>query len=289
MRACSEKPFVVHPLGCHCPKNTLSGPRRGHQTLSVKAAFTLVEVILAILIISGIMTVLLYFYHRSAQVRQAALEETEFLSTSRMLFEQITTELRSARVVEDQFVGLEGTSNSITFVCTSIPQMARWIVSTNESVILPPTTDLKRVSYNLLTGTNIFERRGVDRTEELLLGAAFTSGTNATEFVSAGETNLTLEGDTNLFTTNLLVRARPPLTERVQYLQFRYWAETNWIESWSGLDLPGGVEVTMGRDPMPADAGAEGYPFELFRRVIYLPNSTHRSNVVQVAQPEEIL
>ena len=252
-----------------------------------RKAFTLVEVILAILIISGIMTVLLYFYQRSAQVRQAVLEETEFLSTSRMLFEQITTELRSARVVEDQFTGMEGTSNSVAFVCTSIPQMARWIVSTNESVVLPPASDLKKVTYRLLTGTNTFERKGVDRTEELLLGAAFTSGTNATEFVSAGETNLTLESDTNLFTTNLLARAKPPLTERVQYLQFRYWAGTNWVESWSGMNLPGGVEVTMGREPMPVDAGAEGYPFELFRRVIYLPNSTHPSNVVQVAAPEE--
>ena len=40
-----------------------------------RRAFTLVEVVLAILIISGIMTVLLYFYHRAAQVRQAALEQ----------------------------------------------------------------------------------------------------------------------------------------------------------------------------------------------------------------------
>jgi type II secretory pathway pseudopilin PulG len=286
MRACFVKPFGVHPLGCHCAKRML---KRGHQTPWLrKTAFTLVEVILAILIISGIMTVLLYFYHRAAQVRQAALEETEFLSTSRMLFEQLTTELRSARVVQDQFIGLEGDSNSITFVCTSIPQMARWIVSTNETVLLPPATDLKKVSYWLLTGTNMVERRGIDRTEELLLGAAFTSGTNATEFVSAGETNLTLEGDTNLFTTNLLVRAKAPLTERVQYLQFRYWAGTNWVESWSGMNLPDGVEITMGRDPIPLDAAAEGYPFEFFRRVIYLPNSTHPSNVVQVAEPGEV-
>src|SRR6187549_2648205 len=120
------------------------------KSAKTRAAFTLVEVVLAILIISGIMTVLLYFYHRSAQVRQAALEETEFLSTSRMLLEQITMELRTARVAEDQFIGLEGSSNSISFVCTSIPQMARWIVSTNESVVLPPATDLKRVSYRLL-------------------------------------------------------------------------------------------------------------------------------------------
>jgi type II secretory pathway pseudopilin PulG len=249
------------------------------------AAFTLVEVVLAILIISGIMTVLLYFYHRSAQVRQAALEETEFLSTSRMLLEQITMELRTARAVEDQFIALEGSSNSISFVCTSIPQTARWIVSTNESVLLAPSTDLKRVTYRLMSDTNVLFRQGIDRVEELLHGAAFTSGTNATEFVSA-ETNLTTYLETSLFTTNQVLRMPPLLTERVQFLNFRYWAGTNWVDAWSGMDLPAGVEVTVGRDPMPAEAAAEGYPFEFFRRVIYLPHSTHPSNMVQVVEPE---
>jgi type II secretory pathway pseudopilin PulG len=254
-----------------------------------RAAFTLVEVVLAILIISGIMTVLLYFYHRAAQVRQAALEETEFLSTSRMLLEQITMELRTARAVEDQFIALEGSSNTISFVCTSIPQMGRWIVSTNESVALPPATDLKRVTYRFVGGTNALGRNGIDRVEELLLGGAFTSGTNATEFVSAGETNLVADAETNFFTTNQVLRMPPLLTERVQFLNFRYWAGTNWVDAWSGMDLPAGVEVTVGRDPMPAEGAPEGYPFELFRRVIYLPNSTHPSNVVQVAEEEVLL
>src|SRR5262249_33239003 len=103
-------------------------------------AFTLVEVILAILIISAIMTVLLYFYQRSVEVRQNVLEEAEFLSVSRMFMEQLTTELRSARTVEDQFIGLEGSSNSVTFVTTSIPVTTRWITSTNDAVVLPPVT-----------------------------------------------------------------------------------------------------------------------------------------------------
>src|SRR5688500_5469790 len=108
--------------------------------MKLRRAFTLVEVVLAILIISGIMTVLLYFYQRAAHVREAALQEAEFLSTTRMFLEQLSSELRTARIVEDQFIGLEGTSNSLSFVCTSVPQMARWITSTNEMVVLPPAT-----------------------------------------------------------------------------------------------------------------------------------------------------
>lgn len=251
--------------------------------------FTLVEVVLAILIISGIMTVLLYFYHRAAEVRQAALKEAEFLSTTRMFLEQISSELRTARVVDDQFIGLEGSSNAVTFICTSVPQMARWITSTNEMVALPPASDLKRVSYRLLGGTNMFERKGLDRTEELLLGSAFTSGTNATEFVDLSETNLIAEGTTDAAATNQFAMMRLPLTDKIQHLQFRYWSGTNWVESWGGLDLPAGIEVTVGSDPMPAEStssAAEGYPYELFRRVIYLPNSDHPENIV-VSEPAE--
>ena len=242
-----------------------------------RRAFTLVEVVLAILIISGIMTVLLYFYHRAAQVRQAALEQAEFLATTRMFLEQLSSELRTARIVEDQFIGLEGSSNSIAFVCTSVPQMARWIISTNESVVLPKASDLKRVSYRLLGGTNTLEKRGLDRTEDLLLGSAFTSGTNATEFVDTSETNLTETVDAA--STNLVTR-RLPLTDKIQLLQFRYWQGTNWVDSWSGLELPRGIEVLVGQEPAPQDAGADSYPFEYFRRVIYLPTSMHPGNIV---------
>ena len=256
-----------------------------------RGAFTLVEVVLAILIISGIMTVLLYFYHRAAQVRQAALEEAEFLSTTRIFLEQLSSELRTARVVEDQFIGLEGSSNAISFVCTAVPQTARWITSTNETVLLPPTTDLKRVSYRLLGGTNNLERKGLDRTDDLLLGNAFTFGTNATEFVEVGTTNLTSENVIDSSGTNQFAARRLPLTDKIQHLQFRYWSGTNWVDSWGGLDLPRGVEVTVGSDPMPVEVGSsslEGYPFEFFRRVIFLPNSDHPDNVV-VSEEEEFL
>ena len=267
-----------------------------------RSAFTLVEVVLAILIISGIMTVLLYFYHRAAMVRQAALEEAEFLSTTRMFLEQISSELRTAQVVADQFIGLEGSSNEITFVCTSVPQMARWIVSTNETVALPPTTDLKRVSYRLVGGTNALEVRGLDRKEELLLGSAFTSGTNATEFLDFGNTNATnVIADAPVGGTNQLVAVRRPLTDKIQHLQFRYWAGTNWVDSWGGLDLPAGIEVTVAKDAVPEEAVANaggtaavsggagatgGEVVEIFRRVIYLPLSDHPDNVVMTSEGE---
>jgi type II secretory pathway pseudopilin PulG len=244
-----------------------------------RGGLTLVEVVLAILIISGIMTVLLFFYQRAAMVRQSALEEAQFLAETRMFLDQLTGELRAARLVPEQVVGFEGGSNWVDFVCTSLPQTARWITSTNDPVTLAPSTDLKRVRYQLMGGTNLVAVRGLDRVEELLLGAGYTVSTNPTEFVEA-ETNLTADADA-LMSTNQFALARPPLTERIQFLQFRFWDGRQWHESWSGMDLPNGVEITLGREAMPVDA-TEGYPFEIFRRTVYLPNSPPLDNQIIV-------
>jgi len=255
---------------------------------ALRRAFTLVEVVLAILIISAIITVLLFFYQRSVEVRQTILHEAEYLSIGRMFLEQVTSDLRSARLVEDQFIGLEGTSNSITFVCTSIPQTARWIVSTNEAIPLAPATDLKRVTYRLVIGTNVTDIRGVDRVQEPLTSGAFTAGTNSTEFVSANA-----ERDSNLVTTNDVASTRPPLTARIKHLNFRYWGGTNWLDNWSKMELPGGVEISIGPDPVaveasPQPAAADEPALDLFRRVVYLPNSVPPANkVLRDPEPEE--
>jgi hypothetical protein len=223
-----------------------------------------------------------------------------------MFLEQITSELRSARVVEDQFIGFEGSSNSISFIRTSMPRMDRWIVSTNDPVVLPPSTDLERVTYTLLSGTNEFDPKGIDRTQELLtsvlaaatnMGDMMPAGTNSVDTAAALDTNAASIyapiADTNLFPTNDLLFVRPPLTDRIRYLRFRYWAGTNWVDAWSGMQLPAGVEITLGQDAMPeqrfsSDSStatsmtstnmADDYPYTIYRRVVYLPNSRPAGN-----------
>ena len=59
---------------------------------------------------------------------------------------------------------------------------------------------------------------------------------------------------------------------QIQYLRFRYWDGSTWTEAWSAPELPLGVEVSLGREPLPPESTADEYPFELYRRVIYLPN-----------------
>jgi len=249
-----------------------------------------VEVILAILIISGIIAVLLYFYQRAAETRELVMRETEFVSVGRLFMEQITGELRTARAVEDQFSSLDGSSNSISFICTTIPRVSKWITSSNELVILAPVTDLKRVRYSLMGGTNLFDAKGLDRSEEMLLSSVPAGDTNTVESASLASTNLFSMASTNsLEMTNRVQLAAAPLTDKIRLLQFRYWSGMAWTDNWSGMELPVGVEVTIGQDPISKQSDESGgYSGEVFRRVVYLPNSTHPANrIAPAVMPEE--
>ena len=255
-------------------------------------AFTLVEVVLAILIICGIMTVLLYFYQRAAEVRQTTLEETEFISVGRLLMEQITSELRTARVVEEQFLALDGSSNSIRFVCTTLPAITRWLVDTNDPSPGAGATDLKEVYYGLATGTNVAQVLGIERREKPVLAPLLTGyETNLVE--TTNEAGFFLETpSTNApspYLTNSAVALTQPLTTKVKFLQFRYWDGAEWVESWSGLELPAGVEISIGREAMPEENQLEGYPYELFRRVVFIPQGIHPANRELESPGEEVV
>lgn len=249
-------------------------------------AFTLVEVVLAILIIVGIMSVLLYFYQRAAETRELVMKETEFISVGRLFFEKISTELRGARVDPEQSAGMEGSSNSITFVCTALPQVSKWIVPTNETVFVRPTTDLVRVHYGLLTsgvstGTNLNDSLGVERTEIMLVSNNSLISTNSTNSLETAEsTNSDFyipPSMTNLLgATNQLAHPDALLTDKIKTLQFRYWDGRTWLDEWSSLRLPIGVEITISQDPPPepTTTQSESSASEVFRRVVYLPNSS---------------
>jgi len=247
-----------------------------------------VEVVLAILIISGIMVVLLYFYQRTAEVRRIAIEEAEFTSTSRMLFEQLTAELRAARPGADGRAGVEGSSNSITIVTAGLAPFTRWIVSTNEPIMVQPSTDLKSVSYRLSVGTNRWEVRGLERLEQLLVSASIQSFDTNIDLTLTNSEPVLSEVSSTEEPLALRPTARGPLlTDKVRYLRFRYWSGSEWVQGWTSYDLPAGVEITAGQLPLPADAEAETYPFEVFRRVVHLPQSEPPQNRVVVEPAAE--
>lgn len=213
-------------------------------------AFTLVEVILAVGIIAGLLVVVLFFYQQAAQLRTELLVDAERSSSARLLMERLTAELRTARTHTFYETPLVGDSTYLQFIAVDLPSQTDW---TGERLgrVSRPESDLKLVSYGAEVSpadTNIL---GLARAEEPLVELR-------RDAADATETNKS---------NSILI------TDAFRFIRFRYWDGYDWLESWNETWLPKGVEVTLGSEPMPADFESEEYPYEVFRRVIYLPGS----------------
>jgi prepilin-type N-terminal cleavage/methylation domain-containing protein len=219
-------------------------------------AFTLVEVLLAVGIIAGLLVVVLFFYQQAAQLRTELLLDAERSSAARLLMERLTAELRTARPHTFYQVPLVGHSTYLQFISVDLPSQSQW---TGERLgrVSRPESDLKLVSYGAEVSREDTNIVGVTRTEEPLVELRSILVESAT-VLPAAEANKA---------SSVLI------TEAFRFIRFRYWDGYNWLESWSETFLPQGVEVTLGSEPMPADLEGEEYPYEVFRRVIYVPGS----------------
>ena len=211
------------------------------------AAFTLLEVILAISIAVGLLLVALVFYRQATELRTQLLEESERLAAVRQLMDRLSAELRAAPAHDH--AGFTGTADSLRFVMAGLPLQNT-----------APDSDLKLIAYGTLTsadGTNIVVS-GLTRDEQPLVDLLPSALAPALA---------TVAGDTNA----PAVTGAALLTEAVHFLRFRFWDGADWRESWSAVAPPPAVEVSLGLEPLPSDATPDKYPYELFRRVIFLP------------------
>jgi type II secretory pathway pseudopilin PulG len=240
-------------------------------------AFTLIEMILAIGIIVGLLIVAMLFYRQATELRGQILQESERCATIRLLLDRMTADLRSAVPKSGGGHEFLGDTGSLSFTRTTlvVPPTAK--AGARER----PSGDLMRVSFatvqgNEGTNTSVigFDRReeplGLPRLLDTLPPAS--SSTNLS-FIPLGA---------GLDSTNRLSGPLPePLTDLIRFAHFRYWDGAGWREGWTNATPPPGVEIVLGVDPLPADANADEYPYEQFRRVVFLPAGT------ALKQPED--
>jgi prepilin-type N-terminal cleavage/methylation domain-containing protein len=215
-----------------------------------RRGFTLVEVILAVVIAAGLLVVAISYYQRSASVREQVLEESDRLNTIRLMMDRLCADLRTAMAEPRQ--GFTGGADFLRFVHAGSPSPN----NLGDGV-------LKLVSYTVVTnsgGTNALVV-GFTRSEETLVEkpAAPTTSTNQEALSFNGGMDPTVS-------TNKVVE---PQTRAIRYAHFRYFSGSEWLESWDGVDLPLGVEVTFGSDPLLPEE--DQYDGEQFRRLIAIP------------------
>lgn len=227
-----------------------------------RRGFTLIEVLLAISIAAAILLVVLFFYRQSEDLRANLLQATSRISAARLIMQRLTQELGAARVSATMPQGFTGGGDNLRFVKLDFPQASAWTLQTNMFAAPPASpSPFHLVSYSLVqtTTNNPGAGSGLLRSERAWSGKVATFG-------------LTNEDDT-LPTQGTTGATNGMAIEQLQYLRFRYYDGTNWLDSWSAPQLPIGVEVSLGVDPLPPEMAPEDYPFEVYRRVIFLPGA----------------
>lgn len=238
---------------------------RVRRTNSAEAAFTLVEMILAIGIAVGLLIVALTFHRQATDLRAQILQASERNAAIRLVFDRLAADLRTARAGGEWADPFVGTGDSLSFTRYGHP--AGPVGATAGAGF--PGGDVVRVSFSAWQGSDGTNRVvvGFDRREEIPGAPAPASSLSP----SGSSTNLSSGDAPGLAFTNQLTAAREPLTDAIRFVRFRYWDGAGWQEGWTNGRPPAGVEVVLGMEPLPPEATPEEYPFEQFRRVIVVP------------------
>ncbi len=240
------------------------------------AGFTLIEMILAIGIIVGLLIVAMLFYRQAADLRRQILLESERCSTIRLLLDRMTADLRSAVAGAGSGREFLGDTGSLSFVRGALGSA---VSVPGRPMRMPASGGRMRVTYATvasMSGTNV-SVRGFDWREDPL------EARRVAPVRPAAATNLSyIALGAGLDPTNSVTAPEPePVTELVRYAHFRYWDGAGWRDGWTNSSPPAGVEIVLGADPLPEDANAGEYPYEQFRRVVFLPAG------IVLQQPDE--
>lgn len=262
-----------------------------------RSAFTLLEVLLAVVIAAGLLSTAMYFYHKSSRFRSDLILETERIASARLILNRMSTELRSSLHHPVRNIGFKGGSNWVEFLKTEIPSEASWAISTeNSSSAAYPETGYRLIKYELamknVIDTGLDNAANREMIENLNLDNN-SGGAPSGDFPSLKQGDaidrterrlLTAKASTNSLAT---VRIKPVrITDELKYMQIRYLNNGNWAETWGGPNPPAGIEISLGIDPLSATNLLEEYTNHVFRRIVRIPTSSDSITPPDVSTPE---
>jgi len=240
-------------------------------------AFTLLEVVLAISLTLVVVGGAMQFYRHVAKTRASVLTDAEFTRTVRLVMDRLTAELQSVRTDSELQMLLVWSDSELQFTTAMLPGAAAWAIVDRASESVPPTHDVRLVTYALEIVENEdgeMENLGLQRTSQAMMALPDPEADEEEAEVETVSTDL--------------------LAPRIQFLRFRYYTgedladegevaggivDEGWVEVWERRQLPGAVEITLGARPMDEDQEVDDYleTYETFRRVVFLPASRIRA------------
>jgi len=259
-----------------------------------RTAFTLLEVLLAVVIATGLLSTAMYFYQKSSRFRSDLILETERIASARLILNRMSTELRSTLHHPVRNIGFKGGSNWVEFLKTEIPSEASWAMSTeNSSSSAYPEAGYRLIRYELAmknvidTGLDnaanreMIENLNLDNNSDGAPGGDFPSLKQGDAIDRTERRLLTAKASTNSLAT---VRIEPVrITDQLKYMQLRYLNNGNWAENWGGPNPPAGIEISLGIDPLSVTNLLEEYTNHVYRRIVRIPTS-----IASITPPNEI-
>jgi len=258
-----------------------------------RTAFTLLEVLLAVVIATGLLSTAMYFYQKSSRFRSDLILETERIASARLILNRLSTELRSTLHHPVRNIGFKGGSNWVEFLKTEIPSEASWAMSTeNSSSSAYPEAGYRLIRYELAmknvidTGLDntanreMIENLNLDNNSDVAPGGDFPSLKQGDAIDRTERRLLTAKASTNSLAT---VRIEPVrITDQLKYMQLRYLNNGNWAENWGGPNPPAGIEISLGIDPLSVTNLLEEYTNHVYRRIVRIPTS-----IASITPPNE--
>ena len=258
-----------------------------------RTAFTLLEVLLAVVIATGLLSTAMYFYQKSSRFRSDLILETERIASARLILNRMSTELRSTLHHPVRNIGFKGGSNWVEFLKTEIPSEASWAMSTeNISSSAYPEAGYRLIRYELAmknvidTGLDnaanreMIENLNLDNNFDGAPGGDFPSLKQGDAIDRTERRLLTAKASTNSLAT---VRIEPVrITDQLKYMQLRYLNNGNWAENWGGPNPPAGIEISLGIDPLSVTNLLEEYTNHVYRRIVRIPTS-----IASITPPNE--
>ena len=226
--------------------NTLS-PARSHAA-GRSSGFTLIEMIIAIGLLSLLMGGVYQFYVMSLQARQIGKASTQQALLARVILTQMADEIRQA--ASQRFdSALKGDRREIWILAAGLPSRDLLEIRSVRDNVLPGEHDVRRLHYFLHSDEDVPDEAGdpyvfgLVRFEEKTL--------NSTALRRGGEGDE--EGDGEAFSVKLYA-------PEIKYLEFRYsdGSSDRWLKRWEGdlaNTIPQAVRITVGfvSDPEALD------------------------------------
>ncbi len=203
---------------------------------------TLIEVLISITIIALLLAILLTFYLRTLQSRDAAAARADRTQIARQVLERIATELRGC-VGFDQIrfpveQRLLGDRRRLAFLTTALPAAHQWDFLSEFEDLPPAQHDLTQVTYWLWVDPEDTGESG----EPLVGGIVRTEKKTLNQFIVEEDDPLDVRND--LWSYEL------------GYLEFRYYDGVQWTTVWDatqGNSLPHLIQVTVGFQPLTGE------------------------------------